>query len=252
MRKLTTLAAFAAVLLFIGTGCEQIAGLDTPTVTTEAISSGATLRLTWTAITDAEGYKVTTDDTTITITTTSCDLTVPTSQVEVIAYSGSTESDPWTLDCAAVVTSSVAWYGISDPEPTHPSGLGFLTDGTAQTYSLTSANYAKLDWYMDDVNFTPAAFVNPGDHNPAYNDKVDVAKDAGSTDFDALTFADLTGYTTQKTIAVNGLYMLWMSADNAWDVSDHFAKAQVTAIDGAKVTVKFGYQKVGGLRWLVN
>jgi hypothetical protein len=253
IRKSAWILVFAAALLFVGTGCDTLVTLDKPNVTYAAINDGAALRLTWGAVTDAKEYEIKADDTTFTATSSPFDVTTPTKTIEVRAVNGNDKSDPATIDCKAVVTASIDVYGISDPDPLHASGFGFTADGTGVAYSLAN-DPASVDFYIDDGNFTPFGFVNPGDHVPPFNAKLNTAMDAGTTNFDAFDMADSTGYISQLAGAVNGVYALWLSTSAAWTVNDHFAKAKVVAYDAGttKATLKFAYQKIGGLRWLMN
>ena len=107
IRKSTLIVALAAALLFVGMGCDTVVTLDKPNVAYEAVNSGATLRLTWTAITDAKSYEITTDDSTYTTTSTSFDVTTPTGTIDVRAVNGNDQSDPAVIDCKVVETSSL-------------------------------------------------------------------------------------------------------------------------------------------------
>jgi hypothetical protein len=252
MKRMTWLLALAAVVVLVGTGCDQIASLDKPTVVYAAIDNGAALRLTWTAVLDASGYEIKAGDSTWTTTSTSFDVDVPAATVEVRATNGDTKSDPYTIDCGLVETATLAVYGISDVNPDHPSGIGFNADGNAIAYSLVSGNYAALDFYMEDVQL-PMSIVNSGDKG--WNAKGNAALEATTTNYDDLMIAGApnTGYSTQQEIASGGLYSLWLDpTNNGWDVGDHFAKAKVISVTGVMVTWKIGYQPVAGLRWLVN
>lgn len=257
MRKSTLVVALAAALILLGTGCDTLVTLDKPTVTYEAIGDGGTLRLSWTAITDAKSYEITTDDSVYTTTSTSFDVTAPTSEIKVVAVNGSDESDPATIDCKVVETSSIVLYGISDVDPTHPSGLAFTASGAASAMSLDDANKAALDFVCDDVNLTPVGLVNAGDYSWPQNAKLDAVLDAATTDFDGYTLAGARGsYTTQLGIAANGVYALLLTASGTWSVNDHFGKAKIVSIEDVsgtqKVTLNVAYQKIGGLRWLAK
>ena len=259
MKKSTLIFALAAALIFIGTGCDTIVTLDKPNVSTEAVSSGATLRLTWTAITDAKSYEITTDDSTFTTTSTSFDVSTPTGTIEVRAVNGSDKSDPATIDCKVVETSSLVLYGISDANANDPSGLSFTASGAASALSLADANKAAIDFVCDDqqASVTPVGLINAGDYSWTQNTKLNTLMDAGTTDFDAFELAASTGYTTQLTTGTNGVYAIWLSSSATWTTSDHFAKAKIISVEQPsgtyyKVTLRLAYQKIGGLRWLVN
>ena len=256
IRKSTLILAVAAAVLFIGMGCDGVVTLDKPTVTAAAITPGTTLRLQWTAVTDAESYQITTDDSVYTTTSESFDVTAPTKTIEVRAVNGNDKSDPATIDCKVKETSSIVLYGISDPNADHPSGLAFTGEGVASPLSLSDANKPNIDYVCDDENISPVGLVNAGDYGWPGNTKVNTAMDAGSTDYDAFKQAATSGYSSQTTIASNGLYTLWVSNSQGWTVNDHFAKAKIVSIEDVggvqKVTLKVGYQKIGGLRWLMN
>lgn len=260
MRKSTLILALAAAVFFIGTACDTLVTLDKPTVSYEALSTdnGGTLRLTWTAITDAKSYKITTDDSIYTTTSTSFDVTSPTSEIKVVAVNGSDESDPATIDCKVVETSSIMLYGISDVDPTHPSGLAFTASGSASAMSLDDANKASLDFVCDDQQATvlPVGMINAGDYGWTQNAKVNALMDAGTTDYDAFSLAAATGYTTQLATAANGVYALWLSSSTSWTASDHFCKVKIVSVEQVgsayKITLNAAYQKIGGLRWLMK
>jgi len=259
-RTSTLVVGLAATLLLLGIGCDTVVTLDAPTVTTAAIDNGAKLRLSWTAVTDAKDYDIVTDDTTYTTEELSFDVTTPSATIKVYAVNGDDKSDATTIDCQVVETATLVLYGITDPDPNHPSGLAFAADGAASALSLGDANKAALDFVCDDeqASVLPIGLINAGDYGWAQNAKGNAVAVASGTDYDAATIADAPGaYSTQEGIAVSGLYFLWLDpTNNNWDVQDHFAKAKVVSIEdvgGAKkVTLKLGYQKVGGLRWLVN
>jgi hypothetical protein len=228
--------------------------LAKPCVTYEAIDLGARLRLTWTGIVDAKSYEITTDDSIFTTTSTSFDVTTPTGLIDVRAVNGSDKSDPATIDCGIVETASIDVYGISESDTTLHAGFAFTSDGNIVTYSLAYVNLAGLDFYADDVAFPGSMYlINPGDKG--WNAKGNAVKDAGTTVYDDAKLADApgTGYITQLAIVTGGVYYLWLDHTNhGWSSDDNFAKVRVILISGTLVTIQVGYQKVGGLRWLVD
>ena len=257
MKGSTLTVALAAALILIGAGCTSPVTLEKPNVSSEAVSSGATLRLTWTAVTDAKSYEITTDDSTYTTTSTSFDVTTPTGTIDVRAVSGSDKSDPAVIDCKVVETSSLVLYGISDANANDPSGLAFTTSGSASALSLADANKPTVDFVCDDQqgSVTPVGLINAGDYGWTGNSKVNTLMDAGSTDYDAFTEAAASGFTTQLATQANGVYALWLSSSTSWTTSDHYAKMKIISVDQPnstyyKVTLRVAYQKIGGLRWL--
>jgi len=103
----------------------------------------------------------------------------------------------------------------------------------------------------------PVGLINAGDYGWASNAKVNTVMDAGTTDYDAFTEAANTGYSSKLAVAANGVYALWLSTSATWTTSDHFCKAKIVSVEQPtgtyyKVTLNVAYQKIGGLRWLIN
>lgn len=257
IRKSTFIVVLASALILIGAGCTSPVTLEKPNVSTEAVSSGATLRLTWTAVTDAKSYEITTDDSTFTTTSTSFDVNTPTATIDVRAVNGSDKSDPATIDCKVVETSSLVLYGISDANANDPSGLAFTTSGSASALSLADANKPTVDFVCDDqqTSVSPVGLINAGDYGWSGNAKVNTLMDAGTTDYDAFSLAAATGFSTQLATQANGVYALWLSSSTSWTTSDHYAKMKIISVEQPsgtyyKLTIRVAYQKIGGLRWL--
>lgn len=226
-----------------------------PSVTYEPILEGTELRLSWSAVQDAEGYKVYVDGAEeADITGTSYDVAGPAKTVGVSAYGDGDETNQWTLDLGPTITTSLTVYGRGDTASAHPSGFGFVTDGTAVTYPLSdSSNWPNLDFYLEDVG-VPMTLCSPDVRN--YNTKFNGSIEAATTNFDALDIAALVdaGYTDQTELAVNGVYSIWIDPNaNGWDdTNDHFGKIHILSISGHTVTMKLAYQRVSGLLWVVT
>lgn len=252
MKRATLISVLALGMLLFSSSCDElITDLTTPNVTYTAISNGTQLRLTWAPVTDAQGYKVQTDDSTYTTTATTFDVMTPTKTISVFAYNGASESNKWTLNTTAVVTMTLDVWGNSDPSPDHPSSFGFTADGAAIAYALAnSANYPKIDFVMDDLAQGSMYFYSPNRYNPVFNDKDNAVAAAAGTDFDAAMSATGDFYTAAPCVD-GGLYYFWLDPNaNGWDASDHFGKLKVVSMTGAKVTLKLAYQKVPGLVWV--
>jgi len=250
MKKLLALTfAFAAILILVG--CES-ATPDTPVVDYDVITNGAGLTLTITEDANADGFIIYHDGVavdTLTDVTTYTD-TVPCKLIEVTAYAGDAESDAAEIDCTPTTTSSLTVYGLSDPDTTHFSGLTFnATSGTAVTISATSANQASVEYVFDDAGFTPMHLINSGYYWS--NGKLNTSG-ADGVDFNAVKIALLTGYSDQTSLAVNGVFDLWLSSSATWLATDHFGKVKIESIAGSVATITVAYQKIGGLRWLVT
>jgi hypothetical protein len=251
MKKLLALSiALAAILIMVG--CESTPSLTAPDVSYTVTSEGAELTLTITEVTDADGYIIYGDGVVLdTIAAAGTYVvTTPAKLVEVTAYSGDTESDATQIDCAPTTTTSLTVYGLSDPDTTHFSGLTFnATSGTAVTISAVAGNQSTVEFVFDDLNFTTMTLVNSGYYWT--NNKLNTSGDDG-TDFDAVTTCLLTGYSDQTTLAVNGVYDLWISNSMTWTDTDHFGKVKIESIAGSVATITVAYQKIGGLRWVVT
>lgn len=243
------LLPFLAATLLLIVACTPPT-LETPTVTATAIENGAKLRLTWTAITNASGYNVYLDGTKNSITTTSYDVTTPTKLIEVSAYSGSEESDKWSLNTGVVKTTSVS---VDNKAGTGTNkAFYFNASGTAIAIPLTQTT--DIDFVLDTAGIN-TELRGPTSYDPDINSKDNASAQATSTDFDAYNLAEATGgsYNTVRTLSNGGLYSLWIDPNgNGWTTDDRFAKMKVENISGNTLTLTFGYQKVGGLRWLKN
>lgn len=254
VRKLACLLTLSAAVLFFGTGCDELVDdLTTPNVQHLAISNGAQLRLTWAPVTGAQGYKIQTDDSTFTTTATTFDVTRPTKSIKVRAYSGSSESNDWSMDLTVVVTSTIDVWGMSEQSADKPSGFGFTADGTAISYAVgEAANHGNLEFVMEDRGMA-MHFYSPNRYDPPFNNKDNGIATASGNDFDAATIATGDFYTTFPCVD-GGLYFLWLDPNaNGWDAtSDHFGKIKVVSVQGTKVTLKVAYQKVPGLTWVKN
>jgi hypothetical protein len=248
LRQLVPLLA-ALLVALVSVSCNK-GTLARPSVTFCAIDSGGTLRLRWSAVTDAEWYTITTDDSVYTTTDTSWDVASPSVTIEVRAVDGDKESAPATVKARIVETSNVRVFGISDTDTTHHHALGFDADGKATTYSLASGNMSKWDFIVDDADFpSEVHLVSPGEWSPKGNSVMNAATTA--YDDAVLAAAPGTGYATHCALATGNVYFMWLDpANDGWSMDDHYAKAKVISISGPLVTMQIGYQKVGGLRWL--
>ncbi|MEO0108355.1 MAG: hypothetical protein ABIK62_04200 [candidate division WOR-3 bacterium] len=256
------LLALLPALLIIFFACPPVTELGTPqNVTKQALESdnGGTLKISWDAVTDAEGYEIyfdgsTTADTTV--TTTSVSISTPCKKIEIAAYKGSTKGEKATVDVAPVVTQSVTVYYISDPTNTSHA-IKFSADGACIATVLGS----DIEFVLDDTttdnngNRVPG-FWSPDMYATPYNGHDNGAGASLGSNFNTVTAAPnpTTGdYLTRRAIVEGGVYPLWIDPTaNNWSSDDHFAKALVQSISGTTITLKVAYQKVGGLRWLVT
>jgi len=253
------LLPFLAAALVLIVACTTPVTLDKPQVSAATVpaDSGRTLHLSWDVVANAAGYNVyfngaTTKDTSITGTTIT--ISTPYSKVEVEAYKGSDVSDKALVDCKGVTTASVTVYYTSYAGDTHHA-FGFDANGNCVAYDLTATN--SMDFVFEDVEVSTPPVVglwSPDMYPTPYNAKDNGVAAAAGTDFDALKIAPTTegNYVTRSAVVSNTIYPLWLDpTGNGWSTDDHFAKVHLT-IDGSTVTMKAGYQKIGGLRWFVT
>jgi len=243
----------AALVLFVS--CTTPAGSvpATPTVAAVPLSGGDTLRLTWTADANATGYHVYIDGTLKdTLTGLSIDIGTPAKQIDVTAYNSTGESNKWSLSTAAITTTGLTAYPMSNSSPMN--SFGFTTDGVCSVIDDTvSANYPGIAYFFEDRNSVPLSFYSPNEYTPPYNSDVNTSAQL-TDDFDAVVAAPGPGsYNTKTAISANVTYALWMGTSTTWSATDHFAKVKIeTAVSGGAITFQTAYQTVAGLRWLVT
>lgn len=238
----------------------HLASLDKPSVSYEVLYDGGTLKLFWAAIANADGYYIYADGNRIYSTTgNQYDATTAAAIYEVSAYAGATESESDTIDCTPIVTTNITLWGNSDPNPDHPSGLGFLSDGSAVALPVSdSANWPNLDYYIDDFNYNNPTLESP--NIAYYNNENNTGVNSGLLIFDSLTMAESSSgnYSIHTTLHEFNVYSLWIDPNfNGWDNTvDHFGKMKVESIAGSSapymVEITVAYQLIPGLRWLVT
>jgi hypothetical protein len=257
MTKRMLIGAFVVALALIGAGCDSSSTkLEVPTVAATVTNDGATLHLTWDQIAGAKSYEIKAGDSTYTTTSTSLDVTHPAATVEVRAVSGNSKGDSAVVSCN-VIESTVEFYGDLDYVNPHSSGFGFAASGSADTFNFTYPGPLSMDFYGDGKSVAgEMRLVSSGALNPnRKGNGVSVA--SGSYD-DAKLAVATAGYSSPLTVMVDSTYYLRISSDTipngTWSTGDNYAKAKVVSItsDSLKVTLKLGYQKIEGLRWLGN
>ncbi len=253
MKKILSTVAIIAIITLIG--CDGMVP-TTPNVTAEAINDGAALRLTWTAVADADEYVIYIDGSEAArITETSYDVETPCKKIEVIASNSAGESDPATIDLTPVSTSGIEVWPSSDPSADHPSGISFnVTDGTVQALAIGDENnHPNIDYYIDDKKFDVPTLVSPLDGNSVVeNTKGNAIAEANEGDNMAPA---PDNYSSRMALSSGGMYWLWLDpANDGWSTDDHYVFAKVTGYDQAtgKFTFEFYFQKQGGLRWVVT
>ncbi len=240
-----TIIAMGAVLTL--SGCNPVSNLDTPSVSWSIGNDQAKITFTWDAIQDADGYIIKYNGKADTIETTSYTLSEPTNEVEIVAYAGDEESNPWTGNFAAVETQNLDWYTRADSDPSHPSGLGFNNDGSVVTISYVNGNHNDIDFVADNDNSISA--IQVVDQNVAKHNGVAYSS---TFDYNSIDCAPSTGYTTYEPVVENGTFVLLKDLDGQANSNDIYAKLLVKGVDGTRWTVDITVQPIGGLRWLVK
>jgi hypothetical protein len=266
MRKLSLGLSIGFVFFMFGCSDDPIGPDVAPSVTIEVIDEGAGLRLTWTALTDVDGYHIYADGAEVYEgEDLAVDIHGALAKLEVCGYSGDDDGALWSsgTDLEPEETNLTV-YAASDPSPDHPSGFGFSSGGSASAYALggadTLTNWPKIDFYLEDRGIA-MAFTSPSDdvllgnfpfHHLNAEGNV-TAEIAGIVDFDAADSASAPGSYSSRTDVVTGaVFSFWIDPnDNGWDdTEDHFGKLIVTSVSGTKVEMKMAYQKEAGYRML--
>lgn len=246
------LPVILGALLILVVSCTPTTTLEKPSVTYAAIDNGASIRLSWTAVSGATGYNVYLDGTKNAVTSGSYtyDVTTPSEKIEVSATAGSDESDKWSLSTLVEQTASFIVYSTKDVgQPNH--AFYFNSTGTALPIPLDQA--ANIDFVADTTGID-IELRSPDSYSPVYNAKDNSTANSTVTNFADLKVAAAPGnYNTVRTISNNAVYSFWIDpVNNGWDVTDHFGKLKIEGISGTAVTMTSGYQVVGGLRWVIS
>ncbi len=228
------------------TGCPATT-VDTPSVSWSVTQDQGGITFTWDAIQDADGYIVKYNGKADTIETTSYTLTEPAAEVEIVAYAGDEESNPWVGNFAAVETKNLDWYTRADTDPTHPSGIGFNNDGSVVTISYAQGDHNAIDFVADQDNSITAIQALDADVN-----KQNGVAYSATFDYANMDIAPETGYTTYESVVQNGTFALLKDLDGQRNDNDIYAKLIVKGIDGTRWTIDITVQPIGGLRWLVK
>jgi len=220
---------------------------------------GGGIRVTWSAPSDGstpDEYVVSVDGVDqVAVTTLEDYVYTPGAEIVVKAVFGADEYEANAIDIGAVATSSIDIWSVNDPDPNHPSGLGFGSNGAAGTYAVsTESNWPEIDFYIA----SGPKIASPADHLPTpLNDEENAVSSETGT-FATLDIVAATGqnlYLTSRDLTTNGLYGLWIDPNaNGYDASDNFGKLVVNSIDAGtyKVNLSVAYQTEPGLRWVVE
>jgi len=242
------LLPFVAAVL-IAVSCTPIS--EAPVVTATALTDGGTLQLTWADVTGASSYNVYLDGVKTAGVTSPYNVTTVAKVIEVSASSSAGEGPKSSaVNTGVVATSNVSVDNVGGAGPNY--AFYFNASGTALPITLGDA--ALID-FVCDTSGVETELRSPDAYTTPYNNMDNgVANTSGST-FDTYDMAEATvgNYLTARTITSGGLYALWIDPTaNAWSTDDHFAKMTVEGVSGNTLTLTFGYQLIGGLRWLDN
>jgi len=238
-----------AVVLFIG--CTSPVKVAAPNVQVAAVDTGKTLRLTWAAVTDAQGYYVYLDTgskITLASTVTTYDVTYPNKTISVTAYNSSGESDKATTT-TTTISSTITVDNVAGSGANH--AFYFNTSGTALAIPLTDVS--DMDFVLDTTN-GGTELRSPDQYSPPYNSK-DNSSATTTTSFANYDIAEAPGgYLTARPILDGNVMALWMDpTNNGWTTDDHYAKMQVAIPTGSNTaTLTLAYQTIGGLRWVLS
>lgn len=244
-------------LLVLIVACQTPVTLDAPKVDWTVKDQGGTLKLTWDAVTDAEGYKVYFDGSSsadTTLTATSIEITEPMKSVKVEAYNGTETADSTLVLSVTSTVTTINVHGLSQVGTDNAFGFN-TTTGIGTAVDVSSGTSTTADFVMEDRAPDPMSFWSPTSYTPPVNAKDNASVVAtGITDFNALKGATAPGsYSTKTEISQNAVYSLWIDpTGDGYSTDDHFGKAQVTSLSGAAVTLKVAYQMIPGLRWVVS
>jgi hypothetical protein len=246
--------ATLGALLLLAISCNKPVTLDPPTVSYTPGADGASLHLTWLAVTNATAYNVYVDGvkTEVVSGTYSFDVTGPARLIEVSAIAISSEGDRWSLSTAVQKTMNVTVYTRDDVQQINHA---FYFDATGTAVAIPLSRASDIDFVLDtSQTVTDLVLRSPDSYDPKYNAKSNSAAVAGETNINDLKIAPAPGvYSPIRSISLDGIYSLWLDPGaNGWSSDDHVAKIKVEAISGTAVTFTVGYQKVPGLRWLMS
>lgn len=235
--------SFFIGIVFYGCPKEEEEKPATPNVhTVQVINDGTGLRFEWDPVSDVDGYRVYVDGIQVYDgPDTYYEVTQPAMEVEIVAYSGDTESDPRTFDYTPTYTGNVTVYDAQDTSSAHPSYIEFV-NGVATPRNATYKDQAWMLFYMDSV------MTNV--HN---NSSVDAGYSEISGNWEDAELAPGTGNYWTGQPAVEGVaYYIWFDFAPMTSIGeeDYFAKMYISAKSGWEYTVSFYFQTKAGLRWL--
>jgi hypothetical protein len=231
--------------LFLLTGCPNPDEEGTvPNVTNLSItadSEGDGLLITWSEVSDVDGYDLyTPDGDTILLdydeTSYNDDTPSQTGTYRVLTVSGSDYSSGVTISSAPYVSTSNAtvyvWTSVD------PSGFGWnTTTGIGTVYNCNSSNTGVIDFFLNNSSM-PFDFTSC-DEQPYGGDKITHILNMGSSDF---SLAPLTGYYNTESVIAGNYYAMNVEGD-------YYAKVHVvSATTDDEATFGYEFQRIQSFR----
>jgi len=264
LSKLLWIVTIGLPLVVLFTGCEEGLGPETPkNLAIQAAEDGASVKLTWDAVEDVDGYIVYFNDAVLD-TTTSTEYThsnpEATGDYAVSSYRGDEESDKSsTVSDKPQITPTVDVYEIGVPDQNSGFGWSTLT-GEGTTYSMADASHAgEIDLY-----FTNWAVGYAGNYDIA--SPSEVLNDAGASwlagtsgwrttgivklteGFDDVKTLPSTGYENyQENIVQGGAYGVFTQ-------DGYYGMVEIKSVspENGLVELRTAFQKVKGLRVIAH
>lgn len=242
------------------TGCPEGIGPETPTnLAIQSAEDGASVKLTWDAVEDVDGYIIYFNDTVLD-TTKNTEYThsnpEATGEYAVSSYIGDEESDKSaSVSDKPKITPTVQVYEIGVPNQNSGFGWSTLT-GEGTTYSMADASHAgEIDLY-----FTNWAVGYAGNYDIA--SPSEVLNDAGASwlagtsgwrttgivelteKFDDVKTLPSSGYDNYQTNIVQG------GAYGVFTQDGYYGMVEIKSVSPTNglVEIRTAFQKVKGLR----
>ena len=266
MRKRIGLIIGAGALAMVLAACgttEPTEALPAPTVNFSVEDNGASVLLTWDAVSGAAGYKVECDGTTIatladSVTTYKIDGTQNVcKKVKVYAVDkddnpGDTETLDFSMDSVRLTV-----YATSDTVSTDPSWVKI--DFT--NFTVNAITQGNVDPTLDNVGYFVYEEVGGNRYfSDASNTSVGQAREEiGFTDNTTDVLAPPSGIsaygTTSETVNAGDRFIFWSDDVNSGtygsiDSEDNLGVIKVNSVDGYAADITVYIQKIGGLRWV--
>ena len=253
MRKAIILLSIPVIILALAScSVSPVANVGTPTnLTWAAGANGLDLTLTWSPVTDADGYKVITPaNDTIDVDTT-CTYTFVNAGIgtySVFAYKGNTNGSIANISNAPYVDdNAMTIYSLNSTN----GGSGFdinPVNGQGQVVSLKDSTYQEtFDFYLNnDSSYVSAdEFTFTGGGTGANSTGF---IDAGTTELDTcVQYDSLQTYDNMATCTANHFYMVYFKG-SATSPLDNYGMIKVLSVGSDNVVFTYKFQPIKGFR----